>query len=290
MVFQDLCLFPHLDVSGNIGYGLRLRRIGRGERQKRIDQLLEKLGIEQLAARSVATLSGGEQQKVALARTLATDPQLLLLDEPTAALDPAARGEIRRWLHSILTELNIPNLLVTHDVEEVAYFRKRVAVMEQGKIVQQGSFHQLLREPASEFIARFVGVNHIPGEVQQVAGKAVFRSRGGSNFLAPFEQVEPGSAWLTVFPWDIALYRELPEGSPRNHLYGQVQDVVIFGDRVRITLVDDDKLVAEISTRGYQALGEPQSGENLWGVFKAREARIENCAHSSPKLNEELPC
>ncbi len=278
MVFQDLCLFPHLDVSGNIGFGLKLRGAKRAEQQGRTAQLLEKLGIEHLAARSVANLSGGEQQKVALARALATDPQLLLLDEPTAALDPAARGEIRRWLHGILTELNIPTLLVTHDAEEVAYFRKRVAVMEQGQIVQCGSFHQLLREPASEFIARFVGVNHIPGEVQSAEGKLVFRSRGGSDFLAPFDQVKPGPAWLTVFPWDIALYHELPEGSPRNHLYGQVQEVVILGDRVRITLVDEDKLVAEISTRGYQALGEPRSGENLWGVFKAREARIENCA------------
>lgn len=278
MVFQDLCLFPHLDVSGNIGFGLKIRGTSRPDQQRRIDQLLEKLNIEQLAARSVATLSGGEKQKVALARTLAADPQLLLLDEPTAALDPSARGEIRRWLHSILTELNIPTLLVTHDAEEVAYFRKRVAVMEQGKIVQRGSFHQLLREPASEFVARFLGVNHIPGVVQNDADKLVFRSRGGSKFLAPFEQVEPGTAWLTVFPWDIALYRKLPEGSPRNHLYGQVQEVVVLGDRVRITLVDDDKLVAEISTRGYQALGKPQAGEKLWGVFKAREARIENCA------------
>ncbi len=157
MVFQDRCLFPHLDVSGNIGFGLKLRGAKRSEQHRRTAQLLEKLGIEHLATRNVATLSGGEQQKVALARSLASDPQLLLLDEPTAALDPSARSEIRRWLHAVLTELSIPTLLVTHDAEEVAYFRKRVAVMEQGQIVQCGSFHQLLREPASEFIARFLG-------------------------------------------------------------------------------------------------------------------------------------
>ena len=276
MVFQDLALFPHLDVSGNIGYGLKLRGRSRIERQKCVKQLLEKLGIEHLAARSIGKLSGGEQQKVALARTLATDPHLLLLDEPTAALDPSACGEIRLWLQMILTELNIPTLLVTHDIEDVAYFRKRIVVMEQGKIVQQGSFHQLLREPASEFVARFVGVNYIPGDVQNVADKLVFRSRGGLDFLAPFETVVPGSGCLTVYPWDIALYRDLPEGSPRNHLHGQVLDVVLLGDRVRVTLEDGDKLVAELSSRGYQALGEPQPGERLWAVFKAREARIEN--------------
>lgn len=276
MLFQQLALFPHLDVSANIGFGLKLRGVRRSERQQRVARLLERLGIVHLAARGIARLSGGEQQKVALARTLATDPQLLLLDEPTAALDPAARGEIRHWLRSVLTELQIPSLLVTHDVEEVAYFRKMVAVMEQGRIVQHGSFHQLLRAPASEFIARFVGVNYIPGAVDEVEGKRIFRSKGGLSFLAPFEQVAPGPACLTVYPWDIALYRQLPEGSPRNHLYGEVMDVVLLGDRVRMTLAREDKLVAELSSRGYEALGEPQPGELLWAVFKAREARIEN--------------
>jgi molybdenum ABC transporter ATP-binding protein len=282
MVFQDLALFPHLNVSENIGFGLKMRGISRNERRGHIFQLLEKLAIEPLAENSVATLSGGERQKVALARTLAIDPELLLLDEPTSALDPAARSEIRRWLHRVLTDLEIPTLLVTHDAEEVAYFRKRVAVMEQGKLVQQGSFHQLLREPASEFVARFVGVNYLPGEVQGQAEKQVFHSQGGSSFLAPFEKISPGPAFMTVFPWDIALYHELPEGSPRNRLHGRIQDVVILGDRVRVTLEEKDKLVAEISSRGYQALGEPQPGEHLWAIFKAREARLENC--------EELPC
>jgi len=276
MLFQDLALFPHLDVAGNIGFGLKLRGLGRADRQRIVDQLLAKLSIIHLAGRNVTELSGGERQKVALARTLATDPQLLLLDEPTASLDPAARSEIRRWLLRVLGELNIPTLLVSHDVEEAAFFRKRIAVMEQGRIVQQGSFHQLLQAPASEYVARFVGVNFISGEVLNESDKLLFRSRGGSSFLAPFEGIAEGSACLTVYPWDIALYRQLPEGSPRNHLYGQVLDTVLFGDRVRLTLAGKDKLVAELSGRGYQALGEPQPGEQLWAVFKAREARLEN--------------
>lgn len=282
LLFQDLALFPHLDVSDNIGFGLKLRGIGRSDRQRRINRLLERLAIPHLAGRSVAALSGGEKQKVALARTLASEPQLLLLDEATAALDPAARGEIRRWLQLILAELQIPTLLVSHDIEEAAYFRKRIAVMEQGRIVQQGSFHQLLRAPASEYVARFVGVNFIPGEVLKAAGKPVFRSLGGSSFLAPFDRVAAGPACLTVYPWEIALYRQLPEGSPRNHLHGQVLDAVLLGDRVRLTLTGKDKLVAELSHRGYQALGAPQPGERLWAVFKAREARIDNTSGVMP--------
>jgi molybdate transport system ATP-binding protein len=276
MLFQDLALFPHLDVGGNVGFGLKLRGLDRNERQRRIDPLLEKLGIERLVRRSVADLSGGERQKVALARTLATEPQLLLLDEPTAALDPAARHEIRPWLLGILAEMDIPTLLVSHDIEEAAFFRKRIAVMEQGRIVQKGSFHQLLRAPASRFIARFVGVNYISGEVSMDSGTPVFRSTGGATFLAPFDRVMPGSAYLTVYPWDIALHRQLPEGCPKNRIHGQVLDAIPLGDRVRLTLAAKDKLVAELSSRGYQALGEPQPGERLWAVFKAREARIEN--------------
>ncbi|TNF49352.1 MAG: ABC transporter ATP-binding protein [Deltaproteobacteria bacterium] len=276
MVFQDLALFPHLNVNGNIGFGMKVRGSGRVERQKRTAHLLDILNIAHLAERSVTSLSGGERQKVALARSLTTDPELLLLDEPTAALDPTARGEIRDWLRSVLVKLNIPTLLVTHEVEEVAYFRKRVAVIERGQIVQHGSFHQLLSEPTTEFIAQVVGVNYIPGEVTEVAGKQVFRSKGGLTFIAPFEQVKPGPACLTIYPWDVAVYRNLPEGSPRNHLHGRVKDVVLRGDRVRMTLVAEDKLVAELSVRGYQALGEPQPGARLWAVFKARESRIEN--------------
>jgi ABC-type sulfate/molybdate transport systems ATPase subunit len=276
MVFQDLALFPHLDVQENIGFGLKVRGVKPANRVEKIDRLLRKLEIRSLAGRYIRALSGGEKQKVALARTLAVEPQLLLLDEPTAALDPTARNEFRHWLRNILTKLQIPTILVTHDIEDVAFFRKRIAVMENGKIVQQGSFHQLLKEPATKFIACFVGVNYIPGQVQELAGKTFFVSSGGTRFIAPFENVCPGPGCLTVYPWDISLYHQLPEGSPRNHLHGTILDVVILGDQVRVTMEEKDKLVAELSYRGYKALGKPQPGDRIWAVFKAREARIDN--------------
>jgi len=280
MVFQGLALFPHLNVVDNIGFGLKVRGCSKSERERQTGTLMEALTISSLARRDVTTLSGGEQQKVALARTLATAPQLLLLDEPTAALDPSARGEIRSWLQGVLTHLEIPTILVTHNVEDVACFRKRIAVMEAGQIVQQGSFHQLLRRPASEFIARFVGVNYLRGRIEERQGKPFFISRGGNAFSAAFDGINRGAAFMTVLPWDIALYRERPEGSPRNQLHTCISDLVILGDRVRLTLDNGDRLVAEISLRGYQALGEPQPGERFWAVFKAREARIENCEDS----------
>jgi len=276
MVFQDLALFPHLDVSGNIGFGLKLRGVGGGQCRERVTALLRQLGIEHLAGRGVTTLSGGERQKIALARTLAGDPKLLLLDEPTAALDPAARGEIRRWLQTVLLELDIPTLLVTHDAEEVAYFRKRVAVIEKGSIVQRGSYHQLLREPESDFVARFAGINVIPGRMTENISGRNFISENGLHLQGLFSAVIPGPATLAVAPWEVALFHEPPGGSPRNVIPGEVRELVVLGDRVRVILVGKEKIVAEISLRAWEQMGKFKEGTRLHAVFKAREARVMN--------------
>ncbi|WP_020677376.1 ABC transporter ATP-binding protein [Geopsychrobacter electrodiphilus] len=274
MVFQDLALFPHLNARQNIAFGLRIRSLPKAEIENQVESILDKLGIGQLAERSVTTLSGGERQKVALARTLITGPQLLLLDEPTAALDPSSRGAIRRWLHQILGELQIPTLLVTHDSEEVAWFRKRVAVIENGQIVQRGSYHQLLREPQSDFVARFAGINLISGEVIEQGSEKSFHSAGGTRLLGQFISVLPGPATLAVAPWEVSLFAEPPGGSPQNVIPGRVSERIVLGDRVRVTLLGKEKLVSEISHRAWEKMGSFDTGSELYAVFKAREARI----------------
>lgn len=276
MVFQDLALFPHLNVRQNTAFGLSLRRLAKVEIKRQVESMLEKLGISQLAERNVTTLSGGERQKVALARTLITDPELLLLDEPTAALDPSARGAIRRWLHKVLGELQIPTLLVTHDAEEVAWFRKRVAVIEKGQIVQRGSYHQLLREPQSDFVARFAGINLIYGEVREQGIEKIFYSDGGSQFQGRFDGVMLGPATLAVAPWEVALFTVPPGGSPQNVIPGQVVERIVLGDRVRVTLLSTEKLVAEISLNAWTQMGKFSEGTELFAVFKTREARVMN--------------
>lgn len=276
MVFQDLALFPHLNVRQNTAFGLSLRRLTKSEIKRQVETMLDKLGISQLAERNVTTLSGGERQKVALARTLITEPQLLLLDEPTAALDPSARGAIRRWLHAVLSELQIPTLLVTHDAEEVAWFRKRVAVIEKGQIVQRGSYHQLLREPQSDFVARFAGINLLNGELHEQGNDKMFLSHGGSKLQGIFEGVLPGPATLAVAPWEVALFTVPPGGSPQNVIPGRVIEHIVLGDRVRVTLLGAEKLVAEISLNAWLQMGEFGEGTELYAVFKTREARVMN--------------
>ena len=277
MLFQNLALFPHLNVRDNIGFGLKAQRIGQNERDRTVADIIDRFELQQYADKKVTMLSGGERQKVALARTLAARPDVLLLDEPTSTLDQENRWRFRAWLAEILTEWQIPTLMVTHDPADAASFRKRIVVLENGRISQSGSFHQLLNAPATSFIADFAGVNFISGSIETDNDSTFFISQGGTRLLAPFERSHAGTAFLTVLPWEVSLYRELPKGSPRNIIKGTIQDAVILGDRVRITVLGQEKLVAEISLRGYQAMNEPGPGETVFATFKAREARVENC-------------
>jgi ABC-type sulfate/molybdate transport systems ATPase subunit len=152
---QDSALFPHLDVGGNVAFGLAsLRRL---ERRARAAGWLERLGVSHLAHRRISALSGGERQRVALARALAPEPRALLLDEPFASLDPAARRELRAALRRWLADWRLPALIVSHDPED-ASLADRIAVLERGHIVQQGTAEELRAAPASDFVARFAAL------------------------------------------------------------------------------------------------------------------------------------
>ncbi len=154
-VFQDLALFPHLDVAGNVGFGLY--RLAAAERRREVDAWLSRLRIGELAARMPHELSGGQQQRVAIARALAPKPSLLLLDEPFSNLDARLRTELADDIASTLRELGITALLVTHDHDEAFAFADRIGVMHAGRIVQWGSAAELYHRPVDSFVASFVG-------------------------------------------------------------------------------------------------------------------------------------
>jgi thiamine transport system ATP-binding protein len=157
LMFQDGQLFPHLSVAGNVGYPLRLRRASRRERTARTTELLELVGLPGYADRAPATLSGGERQRVALARALAVRPRLLLLDEPLSALDRGLRERLAADLHDILRAERTTALLVTHDPEEAFAVADRMAVMQEGRLVQQGTLDEVWRHPTDAATARFLG-------------------------------------------------------------------------------------------------------------------------------------
>ena len=156
-VFQDYTLFPHMDVAGNIGYALRIRRWDADAIERRVDELLELMELPGYGRRRVDTLSGGERQRVAIARALAVDPVLLMLDEPFSSIDEVLRRDLRREIVRLQKELGITVLFVTHSRREALSISDRVAVLRQGRLIQYGAPVDLYRRPVDEFVAGFVG-------------------------------------------------------------------------------------------------------------------------------------
>jgi putative spermidine/putrescine transport system ATP-binding protein len=157
MVFQSYALFPNMDVTGNIGYGLRVRGTPRNEIQKRVAEMLEMMQLTEFKNRSIDALSGGQRQRVALARAIAPRPQVLLLDEPLSALDARLREQLRQEIDTLLRALGITAIYVTHDQSEAMALGDRICVMDAGRIAQIGSGRDLYHHPANAFVADFIG-------------------------------------------------------------------------------------------------------------------------------------
>jgi len=200
-VFQHYALFPHMTVAENIAFGMKTKRAKKrtpGQIAARVAELLKLMQLDALGDRFPSQISGGQRQRVALARALAVDPKVLLLDEPFGALDANVRRDLRRWLKDIHAQLGITTLFVTHDQEEALDLADRVVILNQGKIVQQGTPAEVTREPNSAFVMRFLGDTHaIRASVQD--GKAHV---GGLEFDA--SGIADGSADLLVRPSDLA--------------------------------------------------------------------------------------
>jgi iron(III) transport system ATP-binding protein len=235
MVFQHLALFPHLNVAGNVGYGLAA--LGRSERQARVAELLELVGLRGYERRYPDQLSGGQAQRVAVARALAPRPAVVLLDEPFSSLDVSLRGEIRAEVQRILRTEGVTAVLVTHDQEEALSFGDQVAVMLDGRLAQVGTPEGAYQRPASPAVALFLGeANLISGEVS--AG--VMHTELGPVELA----ADDGPAMVALRPEDLDL-EMVPEGPNRVvevHYYGHDQLVTVelpSGARVRARLAAD---------------------------------------------------
>ncbi|MGN6765740.1 MAG: ABC transporter ATP-binding protein [Rhizobiaceae bacterium] len=185
MVFQSYALFPHMTVHDNIAFGLKMHRVSPEERARIVSVTLEMLDLTHLRDRYPAQLSGGQQQRVAVARTIATRPSVLLLDEPLSALDKKLRDSMRSELRTLLKQVGITAIIVTHDQEEALAIADRVAVMERGTIAQLGTGAELYDRPNSRFVADFVGyMNYLDGAVTGIAGDLAEVDIGGRKVKA----------------------------------------------------------------------------------------------------------
>jgi putative spermidine/putrescine transport system ATP-binding protein len=188
-VFQDYALFPHMTVDENVGYGLRIKRVARREREERVTEALRTVRLEGLGARKPSQLSGGQRQRVALARAIVNHPQVLLLDEPLGALDLKLRQEMQIELKRIQREVGITFVYVTHDQDEALTMSDRVAVFNRGRIEQVGVPAEIYEHPLTEFVAGFVGVSNVFDR----DGTRISVRPEKIRLLDDHEQAEPGS-------------------------------------------------------------------------------------------------
>ncbi len=259
VVFQDYALFPHMTVARNVAFGGRDRAL----------EMMELTGIAHLAGARPGEISGGERQRTALARALASDPAVLLLDEPLAALDPGTRSEVRVGLARLIGRLAIPVLIVTHDMADAAALDCEVAVMDHGTIVQRGGHAELLARPATATVARLMGANLLPGTARPgPAGLTEVVLDAGGTVLSG--EAGTGRVGVVVDPWDLTLAHGRPGDSQLNHITGTGASLTPTGNRMRVQV---GPVVAEVTALSAERMGLA-TGAPVTVVFKALATRL----------------
>ena len=272
-LFQEHALFPHLTAWRNVAYPLR--ELPRAERRARALDLLGRFGLERLADALPRTLSGGERQRVALARALARRPDVLLLDEPLAALDTRTRAGAARELGAVLRDAEVPALLVTHDFSEAALLGDRVGVIDSGRVVQEGRAGELAAAPRTSFVADFTGAVVLTGNATPgPEGLTLVALDGGGSVMST--DAGAGVVAVSVFPWEIEvrpLDRAGPAGSAQNGLEAEITSVTELGNRVRLGLAAGQPLAAEVTLDSTHRL-ELREGKRVVATWKAAATRL----------------
>jgi molybdate transport system ATP-binding protein len=267
VVFQDALLFPHLSVGHNVEFGLSTRGVGRTARQQAAAEWLARVGLDGLAARRPAELSGGQAQRAALARALVGEPAVLLLDEPLSALDARTRLEVRAELRRHLADFAGSTVLVTHDPVDAMALADRVVVVEDGQVVQSGTPTEVSRRPRTDYVARLVGLSLLPGTGE---GRTVRLEDGG--VVAVAEDVS-GPLFAAVRPESVALYLARPDGSPRNVWPARLVGATPHGATVRCELAGEVPLVADVTATAFAEMGLAP-GSDVWATVKASEVAV----------------
>jgi molybdate transport system ATP-binding protein len=267
-VFQNYRLFPHMSVLDNVAFSPRARGINRHEARATASRWLARLNLTPFAGRRPTDLSGGQAQRVALARALAGDPALLLLDEPLSALDARTRLDVQTELRRHLSNFGGPCLLVTHDPLEALVLADRLLVLEEGRIVQEGMPADIARRPATEYVARLVGLNLYAGDAD---GPKV-RLRGGGTFVVP-DHGQHGEVLVALRPSSVVVSIEQPHTSARNAWPATIVGLTLLTDRVRIDLEGEPSALVDVTPSAVSEL-ELTSGSRVWLTAKATDLEV----------------
>ena len=270
--FQDHVIYRHLSVRDNISFGLQWRRKTRREIEDAIDRVIELLDITHLLKRRPWTLSGGESQKIALARALAIKPDLLLLDEPLSAVDPEMKEATERELKKIHNRLNLTTIHVTHNFEEAIALGDRIAVLGEGRIAQIGTPEQIFRHPNSEFVARFVMTRNIfEGEVSDSPeGQSIFCVDGVKLAVVTTRR---GRLHASIRPEDILISREPLHSSTFNSFQGTITRIADRGAVACLTINVPPEFAGLILHRSLKEMGLEEK-QKVFITFKASAVNI----------------
>jgi molybdate transport system ATP-binding protein len=269
VVFQDNLLFPHLSAVDNVAYGLRARGARRHDARRDASVWLQRVGLDGREQSRTRELSGGQAQRVALARALATEPTILLLDEPLAALDATTRNEVRRDLRRYLATFPGIRLLITHDPVDAAVLADHVVVLDNGRVAQTGTPSEITGRPRTRWVAELAGTNLFTGTAA-VDGHVTV-DQGGTLVIA--DHSAPGPVFAVVHPRAVAVHRVRPEGSARNTWPGRVTAVEPVGDRFRLQIDADPPVVAEVTGAAVNDIGLTDGAE-VWVAIKATEIDV----------------
>ena len=261
LMFQDYLLFPHMNAVENVAFGLRSRGTDKKTAREKASQTLARLDLSKVAEAKPGAMSGGQQQRVAMARALVTDPKLLLLDEPLAALDVSIKTSVRRLLRGVLSQSKAANILVTHDLLDAVALGDRMIVIENGAIVQTGTPGEVTARPRSSYVADLTGVNLLRG----TAHGAVLELDGGGQIFCAGHATGPTLA--VIAPAAVAVSRQRPEGRECNTWQGKVNAVDLMGDRVRVHIDGTPAITAEVPPAAVDQL-KLDDGGDLWAFVE----------------------
>jgi ABC-type Fe3+/spermidine/putrescine transport system ATPase subunit len=245
LVFQSYALFPHMTVADNVAFPLKVRRIASSEIAQRVKEALALVRLEDYGGRKPSQLSGGQQQRVALARAIIFKPDILLLDEPLAALDRKLREDVRAEIHGLQRRLGITTLMVTHDQDEALSLSDRIVVIDQGRVQQIDTPFTAYHRPRNRFVAGFLGLaNFLEGDLKANGAAAVIRLRSGETIACSAPDTGDGPVCGVLRPEDVRLVN----GGRPGLVSGKVRESVFFGESVRyaIALNSGFELIAHV--------------------------------------------
>jgi spermidine/putrescine transport system ATP-binding protein len=277
LVWQNLALFPHLNVVRNVEFGLKMRGVGGRERRERAMNWLERMSLAEYAGRNIAQLSGGERQRVAIARALVTEPEILLLDEPLSALDAHLRVRMQSEISQLQKQLGITFAYVTHNQSEAFAMASRVAIMNDGLIQQIGSPREVYRAPANHFVAEFVGSNNIlTGAVSALADGRVTVDTARGSFEVPTPEPAPaqGDTLELVVSADLVAISDTA-GAHENVISGELISEEFIGSMITLYLDIGEGTVFRVQKQQHEldAL-DYASGRKLYASWRPEDTYV----------------